>query len=66
MNMYLLVEPSHRLRIFLLLEGGSAGIAVKWFEARVAAAIEELNDDFSKYRISEALMVVYKLFRDEF
>ena len=44
----------------------SAGIAVKWFEARVAAAIEELNDDFSKYRISEALMVVYKLFRDEF
>jgi len=41
-------------------------IAVKWFEARLKTANEELNDLFSKYRISEALMVVYRLFWDEF
>ena len=41
-------------------------IAVKWFEAKLREANEELNDLFSKYRISEALMVVYKLFWDEF
>ena len=41
-------------------------IAVKWFEAKLRQANQELNDLFSKYRISEALMVVYKLFWDEF
>lgn len=41
-------------------------IAVKWFEAMLRTANEELNDRFSKYRISEALMTVYRLFWDEF
>lgn len=41
-------------------------IATKWFEAKVNLANEELNDLFSKYRISEALMVAYRLFWDEF
>ena len=40
--------------------------AVAWFDAKLKAANEELQDLFSKYRISEALMVVYKLFWDEF
>ena len=40
--------------------------AVTWFDAKLKAANEELQDLFSKYRISEALMVVYKLFWDEF
>ncbi len=41
-------------------------IAVAWFEAKLKLVNEELQDLFSKYRISEALMVVYKLFWDEF
>ena len=40
--------------------------AVAWFDAKLKAVNEELQDLFSKYRISEALMVVYKLFWDEF
>ena len=41
-------------------------IAAKWFEAKLKQTNEEVNDLFSKYRISEALMAVYKLFWDEF
>ncbi len=41
-------------------------IAIAWFDAKLKAVNEELQDLFSKYRISEALMAVYKLFWDEF
>ncbi|MBP5278395.1 MAG: valine--tRNA ligase [Prevotella sp.] len=41
-------------------------IAVAWFEAKLKKVNEELDDLFSKYRISEALMAVYRLFWDEF
>ena len=41
-------------------------IAIEWFQAKLRAANESINDQFSKYRISEALMEVYKLFWDEF
>ncbi len=41
-------------------------IAVKWFEAKLRQVNTEIDDLFSKYRISEALMAVYKLFWDEF
>ena len=41
-------------------------IATRWFAAKLKEANAELDDLFSKYRISEALMVVYKLFWDEF
>ncbi|WP_311442736.1 valine--tRNA ligase [Hoylesella enoeca] len=41
-------------------------IAVEWFVAKLRLVNEELNDQFSKYRISEALMLVYRLFWDEF
>lgn len=41
-------------------------IAVEWFEAKLRKANDELNGLFMKYRISEALMVVYRLFWDEF
>ena len=41
-------------------------IAVAWFDAKLREVNEELQDLFSKYRISEALMAVYKLFWDEF
>ena len=40
--------------------------AVRWMEARIKQANEELQDHFSKYRINDALMTVYKLFWDEF
>ena len=44
----------------------AAALAVKWFEGKLSQTIEEVNDLFEKYRISEALMAVYKLFWDEF
>ncbi len=44
----------------------SSKIAIDWFNAQLSATIDELNDDFDKYRLSEALMTVYKLFWDEF
>ena len=40
--------------------------AVSWFEAKLQEVNAELKDLFSKYRISEALMAVYRLFWDEF
>jgi valyl-tRNA synthetase len=44
----------------------SARMAVKWFEAQLNKTLLEIDDLFSKYRLSEALMAVYKLFWDEF
>jgi valyl-tRNA synthetase len=41
-------------------------IAQKWFESKLNQAIEIINDHFNKFRISDALMVVYKLFWDDF
>ena len=41
-------------------------IAIKWFEAKLRQTNAEVDDMFRKYRISEALMAVYKLFWDEF
>ena len=44
----------------------SAEIAVKWFDAKLKEINEEMQKQFKEYRISEALMTVYKLFWDEF
>ena len=41
-------------------------LATQWFEAKLRITNKELNDLFDKYRISEALMIVYRLFWDEF
>lgn len=41
-------------------------VASDWFEARFQQALDELNDHFSKFRISDALMTVYKLVWDDF
>ena len=49
------------------IEQSEAGkIATAWFEAKLRQTNAEVNDLFKKYRISEALMAVYKLFWDEF
>ncbi len=44
----------------------TATIAVEWFDAQLNRTLEEVKDLFGKYRLSEALMAVYKLFWDEF
>ena len=44
----------------------ACAIAAKWFEAKLKQTNAEVDDLFSKYRLSEALMAVYKLFWDEF
>ena len=44
----------------------AAAWGVEWFKAVLAKAQEEVADLFSKYRLSEALMAIYKLFCDDF
>lgn len=44
----------------------SSAIAIEWFDAQLNRTLAEVKDLFSKYRLSEALMAVYKLFWDEF
>jgi valyl-tRNA synthetase len=41
-------------------------IAIEWFNSILNKTLESVEDNFSKYRISEALMEIYKLFWDEF
>ena len=40
--------------------------AIEWFDAQVKASCAEIEDLYSKYRLSEALMAAFKLFTDEF
>ena len=40
--------------------------AVRWFEARLAAVLAELDEHFDKFRMSDALLAVYKLVWDDF
>jgi len=44
----------------------SSRLAVDWFEERLNASVAEMDDLMGKFRISEALMEAYRLFRDEF
>jgi len=44
----------------------SSKAAIEWFNNILNREIDQIDDDFEKYRISEALMAVYKLFWDEF
>lgn len=41
-------------------------LAVNWFENRFSEQLELINDSYNKYRISEALMITYKLFWDDY
>ena len=40
--------------------------AIQWMQAKLNATYAEINDLYSKYRLNEALMAVFKLFTDEF
>ncbi|MCB9225184.1 MAG: valine--tRNA ligase [Crocinitomicaceae bacterium] len=44
----------------------SSKIAIDWFENRLNQAIAQINDQFNKFRISDALMTTYKLVWDDF
>ena len=41
-------------------------LAVKWFDSKLSKAVELVEDHYSKFRISDALMTIYKLFRDDY
>ena len=49
-----------------IAQPGYAAEAVRWFENRLAKGIKETDRNFKNYRISAALMTVYRLFWDEF
>lgn len=51
-----------------IVEGNNPAnqIAIDWFEAKCNKVMEQLDDHYSKYRISDALMTVYKLIWDDF
>ncbi|MCR5159558.1 MAG: valine--tRNA ligase [Prevotella sp.] len=48
------------------VDNATNSTAIRWMDAKLKQANEELKDHFSKYRINDALMTVYKLFWDEF
>ncbi|MDE6039821.1 MAG: class I tRNA ligase family protein, partial [Paramuribaculum sp.] len=49
-----------------LAQPQSAALACRWFESKLSQSVAEINDLLSKYRLSEALKEVYRLFWDEF
>ncbi|RTY84042.1 valine--tRNA ligase [Flavobacterium sp. ZB4P23] len=44
----------------------SSKVAIEWYEAKLQQTLLEIEDNFEKYRISEALMGIYKLVWDDF
>ncbi|WP_040248369.1 valine--tRNA ligase [Psychroserpens mesophilus] len=44
----------------------SSKVALEWYQSKFQAALTEIEDHFSKYRLSDALMVIYKLIYDDF
>jgi len=47
-------------------QGEEARVAVKWFDNLLSRTIEAVEDHYRKFRISDALMAVYKLFWDDY
>ena len=47
-------------------QSDSSAIAVDWFNNKLNSVVAVVNDHFSKFRISDALMAVYKFFWDDF
>ncbi|MBQ4389013.1 MAG: valine--tRNA ligase [Bacteroidales bacterium] len=44
----------------------AAKLAIEWFEAKLSEAVAQVEDHYSKFRISDALMTIYKLFWDDY
>jgi valyl-tRNA synthetase len=49
-----------------LAQPDTSKIGLTWYEAKFQKALAEIEDHFSKYRLSDALMVIYKLINDDF
>jgi valyl-tRNA synthetase len=49
-----LVQPQHNAE------------AIRWFETQINRAFQKVDEQFEKYRVSDALMIIYRLFWDEF
>lgn len=47
-------------------QSAASKVAIEWFGSQLASASRELDDLFSKYRLNEALTLLYKLIRDDF
>ena len=63
-NAYRLINGWNVDESLVQSENNAAGVA--WFRAKLNAALAEIEENFKSYRISEALMVAYKLFWDDF
>ena len=49
-----------------LPQSQTASIGLTWYNAKFQKALIEIEDHFSKYRLSDALMIIYKLITDDF
>jgi valyl-tRNA synthetase len=49
-----------------LPQPSAAALGIAWYEAKFSQVLHEIEDHFSKYRISDALMAIYKLVWDDF
>jgi valyl-tRNA synthetase len=49
-----------------VLQPESSKVAISWFENKLSEQLEVINDHYSKYRMSDALMATYKLVWDDF
>ena len=47
-------------------QGKESAVAIKWFDCKLKATAAEVSELMQKFRLSEALMAIYKLFWDEF
>jgi len=49
-----------------IVQPEASKVAIEWYEAKLQKALLEIEDNFEKYRLSEALMSIYKLVWDDF
>ncbi len=49
-----------------IVQPETAKVGLDWYEAKFQKALAEIEDHFSKYRLSDALMTIYKLIMDDF
>ncbi|HEX8575166.1 MAG TPA: valine--tRNA ligase [Flavobacterium sp.] len=49
-----------------IIQPEASKVAIEWYEAKLQQTLAEIEDHFEKYRISDALMAIYKLVWDDF
>ncbi|MBF03720.1 MAG: valine--tRNA ligase [Flavobacterium sp.] len=49
-----------------IVQPESSKVAIEWYDAKLQKVLTEIEDNFEKYRISDALMAIYKLVWDDF